>query len=209
MTKAFSLHMKDTPSFSVKHVEQRVVLNYVRIQSNSNKFYIMELQEGAVENSYRIYIEYGRLGRFPRRHVRYFLARLEAKSEFEKILTSKRKKGYELILIEDDWDDFSYNPFEKIEQTKTSQPISPFPTSSIHSPLGQLSDIQLHRGFHILTQLEENIHNGGFDVLDLSNQFFSVIPIVLGNQIDESYLLDTKEKVQAKKAWLNQLITTY
>ena len=46
MTKAFSLHVKDRPSFSVKQVEQRVVLHYVRLQTNSDKFYIMEFQGG-------------------------------------------------------------------------------------------------------------------------------------------------------------------
>ena len=46
MTKAFSLHMKDSPSFLVNQVEQRVILHYFRIQANSNKFYIMEFQLG-------------------------------------------------------------------------------------------------------------------------------------------------------------------
>ena len=46
MTKAFSLHVKDNSSFLVKQVEQRVILHYVRLQTNSNKFYIMEFQLG-------------------------------------------------------------------------------------------------------------------------------------------------------------------
>lgn len=206
MTKAFSLHVKDLPSFSVKQVEQRVVLNYVRIQTNSNKFYMMEFQEGVGDFSYRIYIEYGRMGRSPRRHERYFLSRLEARKEFDKILTSKRKKGYELILIEEEWDKFFRIPLGDSVPIKTIHPYSPSLSLSIHTPLGKLSEMQLHRGIHILSEIEQNIHNGTSDVMDLSNQFYSVIPVAFGSQIDRNYLLDTTEKVQARKEWINQMI---
>ena len=206
MTKAFSLHVKDLPSFSVKQVEQRVVLNYVRIQTNSNKFYMMEFQEGVGDFSYRIYIEYGRMGRSPRRHERYFLSRMEAREEFDKILTSKRKKGYELILIEEEWDKFSRLPLEDFVPNKTIQLCSQSPSLSIHTPLGKLSELQIHRGIHILTGIEQNIYNGTDDVMDLSNQFYSVIPVAFGSQIDKSYLLDTMEKVQERKEWLFQMI---
>ena len=206
MTKAFSLHVKDLPSFSVKQVEQRVVLNYVRIQTNSNKFYMMEFQEGVGDFSYRIYIEYGRMGRSSRRHEKCFLSRSEAREEFDKILKSKRKKGYELILIEEEWDKFSRLPLEDSVPNKTIHPYSPSPSLSIHTPLGKLSEMQLHRGIHILSEIEQNIHKGTSGVMDLSNEFYSVIPVVFGSQIDRSYLLDTTEKVQAIKEWMNQMI---
>jgi predicted DNA-binding WGR domain protein len=207
MTKAFSLHVKDLPSFSVKQVEQRVVLNYIRIQTNSNKFYIMEFQEGVGDDgSYRIYIEYGRVGRPPRRHERCFLSRSKAREEFDKILKSKRKKGYELILIEEEWDKFSRLPLEDSVPNKTIQLCSQSPSLSIHTPLGKLSELQIHRGIHILTEIEQNIHNGTDDVMDLSNEFYSVIPVAFGSQIDKSYLLDTMEKVQERKEWLFQMI---
>lgn len=206
MTKAFSLHVKDRPSFSVKQVEQRVVLNYVRIQSNSNKFYMMEFQEGIGDFSYRIYIEYGRMGRSPRRHERCFLSRSEAKREFDKILTSKRKKGYELIIIEEEWDKFSCLPLEDSIPNKTTHPYSPSLSLTIHTPLGKLSEMQLHRGIHILSKIEQNRQIGTSDVMDLSNEFYSVIPVAFGSQIDRSYLLDTTEKVKEMKEWLNQMI---
>ena len=112
MTKAFSLHMKDNSSFLVKQVEQRAILHYFRIQTNSNKFYIIEFQLGAGEYSYRIYAEYGRVGSPPRKHARCFLTRLEARHEFDKILSAKRKKGYELIFVEEDWDEWTLLPLE-------------------------------------------------------------------------------------------------
>jgi predicted DNA-binding WGR domain protein len=206
MTKVFSLDVKDLPSFSVKQVEQRVVLHYVRIQTNSNKFYIMEFQEGVGDYSYRIYIEYGRMGRSPRRHERFFRSRSKAKEEFDKTLNSKRKKGYELILIEEEWDQFSHIPMGGSIQNRTINPYPQSPSLSIHTPLGKLSEMQLHRGIHILTEIEQNIHHGTDDVMDLSNQFYSVIPIAFGSQIDKSFSIDTFEKVQERKEWLDQMI---
>ena len=77
---------------------------------------------------------------------------------------------------------------------------------SFHTPFGKLSEIQLHKGIQILTEIEEKILKGTHDVMDLTNQFYSVIPVVFENIIDRRYLLDTLEKVQAKKDWLLEMI---
>ena len=202
MTKAFSLHVKDNSSFLVKQVEQRVILHYVRLQTNSNKFYIMEFQLGVGDYPYRIYSEYGRMGSPPRKHARSFLTRLEARHEFDRILSSKRKKGYELIFIEEDWDECTLLPLESTPQNKTiSSPLS------FHTPFGKLSEIQLHKGIQILTEIEGKILKGTHDVMDLTNQFYSVIPVVFENINDRRDLLDTWEKVQTKKDWLLEMIT--
>jgi predicted DNA-binding WGR domain protein len=202
MTKAFSHHMKDNSSFLIKQVEQRAILHYFRIQTNSNKFYIIEFQLGTGEYSYRIYTEYGRVGSPPRKHARCFLTRLEARHEFDKILSAKQKKGYELIFVEEDWDEWTLLPLEATLQNKTKSP-----SLSFHTQLGKLSEIQLHKGLQILTEIEEKILKGTHDVMDLTNQFYSVIPIVFENQMDRTNLLDTLEKVQTKKDWLLEMIT--
>ena len=72
---------------------------------------------------------------------------------------------------------------------------------------GNFQSLQIHRGIHILTEIEQNIYNGTDDVMDLSNQFYSVIPVAFGSQIDKSYTLDTLEKVQERKEWLHGIIT--
>ena len=74
---------------------------------------------------------------------------------------------------------------------------------SFHTQLGKLSEIQLHKGIQILTEIEEKILKGTHDVMDLTNQFYSVIPVVFENPIDKTNLLDTLEKVQAKKESLH------
>lgn len=190
--------MKDNSSFLVTQVEQCATLHYFRIQSNSHKFYIMEFQLGVGEYSYRIYTKYGRIGSPPRKHARCFLTRLEARHEFDRILSAKRNKGYELIFIEEDWNEWTLEPLEATSQNKTKSASHSFQT-----PLGKLSEIQLHKGIHILTEIEMKILNGTDDVLDLTNQFYSVIPVFFENQINKSHLLDTLEKVQAKKDWLH------
>ncbi|WP_338473057.1 WGR domain-containing protein [Niallia sp. XMNu-256] len=207
MTKLLSPRMKNLSSFSVKQVEQRVVLNYVRIQTNSNKFYIMEFQEGEGEFSYRIFIEYGRMGSPPRRHERYFQSRLETREAFDRILNSKRKKGYELILIEEEWENDCYIQISGFTPKNIIYPNDPSPTLPSHTtPFGKLSEIQIHRGLLILTEIEKSIQNERHDVIDLSNKFYSLIPVAFGSSIDRNYILDTMTKVQEKKEWLNQMI---
>ena len=159
----------------------------------------MEFQLGVGDYPYRIYSEYGRMGSPPRKHARCFLTRLEARNEFDKILSAKRKKGYELIFIEEEWDEWTLLPLEATLQNKTKSP-------SFHTQLGKLSKIQLHKGLHILTEIEGKILKGTHDVMDLTNQFYSIIPVVFENQMDRTNLLDTLEKVQAKKDWLHGMI---
>ncbi|MBB6446188.1 WGR domain-containing protein [Bacillus benzoevorans] len=200
-------YVKDTPSFAIKQVEQRVVLNYVSFLGNSNKFYVMEFHEGSGEYTFRIYTEYGRLGRPPRKQERYFQTRFKAKKEFDRILSSKRKKGYEIIVIDEEWDELFLNPIRTPYQGKMIHPYSQAPTISLQTPLGNLSEIQLHRGLQILTEIEEKLHNGSTnDVIALSNQFYSVIPVVFESQIDRSFLLDHLEKVKETKEKLGQMI---
>ncbi len=199
-------NVKETPSFSVRQMEQRVVLNYVSIPGNSNKFYIMEFHEGSGEYSFCIYTEYGRLGRMPRKQKRFFQTRLHAKKEFDRILSSKRKKGYEMIVIDEEWEELSLIPLRARYQSNVIHSNAQSPSISNHTPLGNLSEIQLHRGMQILTEIEEILHQGTHDVIRLSNQFYSVIPVVFGNQIDKSFLLDNSEKVKEKKEQLKQMI---
>ena len=82
----------------------------------------MEFQLGVGDYPYRIYTEYGRMGSPPRKHARCFLTRLEARNEFDRILSSKRKKGYELIFIEEEWDECTLLPLESTLQNKTIYP---------------------------------------------------------------------------------------
>lgn len=67
-------------------------LNYLDARANSNKYYTIELHEA--NGRYRIFTDYGRLGRNGTKQVRETNYYQEAINEFDRILKSKLRKGY-------------------------------------------------------------------------------------------------------------------
>lgn len=197
MSRAIPINTANSPYFKAKEIEQRLVLNFVSIQTNSNKYYIIEFQRGTGSYEFRIYTEYGRMGRTPRREGRYFDSREEAQGHFQKLLLSKQKKGYKQIVIEEDWDFFS-----PIPNREKFRPVHSSGSLSLHTQLGELSEMQLHRGLQVLEKLELHLKNGLSNPTDLTNQFYSLVPMTFGNQIDQDSVLDTVDKVVAKKEWI-------
>lgn len=65
MARAIRINSPESPNFNCARVLERKVLNYASLGENSNKFYIIELQEGTGDYPYRIYTEYGRMGKNP------------------------------------------------------------------------------------------------------------------------------------------------
>ncbi|PLS19175.1 polymerase [Bacillus sp. M6-12] len=216
MAKAISISAVSSPSFLITNVEQRAVLNYASLGENSNKFYIIEFQEGTGAYPFRIYTEYGRMGKAPRQEGRYFSSRWSAREEFEKIISSKRGKGYEHIEVDDG---FSFAPSVTKVQTKTRktdlskvndkvlkligklyQEATSYLISSIDTPLGKLSATQVARGLHVLNEIEEKLNKGYRDFDYLSNQFYSIIPVSFGNKVDyRKFLIDDYFKLNEKK----------
>lgn len=204
--------------FSVSSVLDKTVLNFASLSQNSNKFYIMELQEG-IGGSYRIYTEYGRMGRTPRKQGRYFNSRFEAEMEYDKILRQKINKGYEEVELKD-----GYSPnvsvvksnSNNIDVSKISNKIlkfigkiykstTDFLISSIETPLGKLSTNQVARGLRILEEIEEFIDGNKdfYNIERLSNDFYSVIPVIFGSKVDyKEFLIDDYYKLNDKKELL-------
>ena len=229
MTKAISIYAGTSPFFSVHEVIERVVLNFVSIQHNSNKFYIIELQKATAESDYpfRIYTEYGRIGKSPRKEGRYYHNQGLATDEFYHIISSKRSKGYIEIEEADKTTPspttftFSYkSPKTDSDYTNQKfyrpmgrryQPTKRSQAFSVSTPIGYVSAKQVEKGLKILHQIEEKL-TGESDVdVDfeyLSNQFYSIIPISLGNKVDyHKYLINDYSKLNEKKAWLQSMNT--
>jgi poly [ADP-ribose] polymerase 2/3/4 len=216
MVRAISVSAVDSPTFLVNNVEQRAVLNYASLGENSNKFYIIEFQEGTGRYPYRIYTEYGRMGKNPRQEGRYFQSRWSAREEFDKIISSKRSKGYEHIEVDDG---FSFAPSVAKVQTKSSktdlskvndkvlkfigklyQEATSYLISSIDTPLGKLSATQVARGLQVLNEIEERLNKGYRDFDYLSDQFYSIIPVSFGHKVDYSkFVIDDYFKLNEKK----------
>ena len=224
MSKAISIYAGTSPVFSVHEVIERVVLNFVSLKHNSNKFYIIELQKATQESDYpfRIYTEYGRVGKSPRKEGRYYHNQGSATNEFDHIVSAKRSKGY--IEIEDG----SVNPspitftfpnkLPKTDADHTNQkfyrPMGRFYQASkmsqafsVSTPIGYVSAKQVEKGLEILQQIEEKLAGEtDVDFEDLSNQFYSIIPVSLGNKVDyHTYLINDYSKVNEKKAWLQSM----
>lgn len=216
MASVISLTNGYGPAFNINNVVDKVVLNYASLGENSNKFYIMELQEGSGAYPYRIYTEYGRMGKNPRKEGRYFNDRGSAYGEFHKILSQKKGKGYEPVEV-DDGSSFSPSMI-KVKEKRTKdlssvkdkvlkfigkiyQETTDFLVTSIDTPLGKLSANQVAKGYDILRKIEEDLDTGyTYSLEHLSNQFYSIIPVAFGSRADYNKLIiDDYYKLNEKK----------
>lgn len=225
MSKAISIYAGTSPVFSVHEIISRVVLNFVSLQHNSNKFYIIELQKATAESDYpyRIYTEFGRIGKPPRKEGRYYHYQGVASDDFYHIISSKRSKGYieieEAVRIPPSPTTYTFSyKSPKIDSDYTNQKlframrkqhqITTRPQAlSISTQIGYVSAKQIDKGLEILHQIEEKLArepDGNFEYL--SNHFYAVIPISLGNRVDyHKYLINNRSKINEKKAWLRSL----
>lgn len=86
-------------SVVVKDVTERHTLNFTDIVKNNNKFYNLEIQE--TNQGWFIYTNYGRVGGTIIKEYRPCTSKSQAELESEKILKSKKKKGYvEVKLVQ-------------------------------------------------------------------------------------------------------------
>ena len=88
-------HLDVGSPFSSYKVVDKKTLNFFEVGVNSNKYYTIELHEGA-NGVYRIFSEYGRLGVTSTKQVRgnSGISASLARSEFSAIVHEKTKKGY-------------------------------------------------------------------------------------------------------------------
>lgn len=201
MVTARSLDM----TFMVNRTLQRDVLNFTDLGVNSNKFYVMELQEGSGQYSYCIHTTYGRVGKNPKQEGRYFNSQYEAQAEYNKIFRAKTRK-YHKIEVEDGYSPFSSQGTVSVRRKTNNIDLSQvndkvlrmigrlyedatsYIAKSIQTPLGKLSANQVAKGLEILATIESML-NGKDGISQhqferLSNQFYSVIPVEFGGKID-------------------------
>ena len=78
---------------------KRTTLNYTDIVSNNNKYYSAEIVK-ASDDGFYIFTTYGRVAApNPAKEYRAFSSQNEAEKEFDKIIKSKVKKGYQEVLL--------------------------------------------------------------------------------------------------------------
>ena len=97
--------LKKEDSYSVDgftETTKHVILMCGNMDGNANKFYVLELQYNSDADEYRLYSEYGRIGReHPARDLREGLDLHDAEKEFERIKKSKLKKKTKTRKLKD------------------------------------------------------------------------------------------------------------
>lgn len=215
MAQAVTVAHKD---FQKKKELKKDILNFASLGANSNKFYILELQEGVGIQPFAVYCEYGRLGSSPQRKHRFFGTEYEAEREYQKIKRSKESKGYKVVDIQDqsvgqvkvDVKDGRKKEVGQIKNKvhrlvgKLYQSATSYLVSAIQTPLGKVSGTQVVKGLTVLKKIEDILDGGG--TLDanrlerLSDEFYSVIPVPFGSRVDKNkFLIDNYVKLNERK----------
>lgn len=215
MAQAVAVVHKD---FQKKKELKKDILNFASLGANSNKFYILELQEGIGIQPFAVYCEYGRLGSTPQRKHRFFGTEHEAQREYQKIKRSKESKGYKVVDIQDqavgqvqiDVKDTRKKEVGQIKNKvhrligKLYQSATSYLVSAIQTPLGKVSGTQVAKGLTVLKKIEDILDGGG--TLDtnrlerLSDEFYSVIPVPFGSRVDKNkFMIDNYVKLNERK----------
>lgn len=219
MSSVVALNYGGGPTFNVSRTLDRVVLNYASLKDNSNKFYIMEIQEGTGEYSHRIFTEYGRMGKTPRKEGRYYQSKFQAEMDFGKILTQKESKGYVRVDVDDG---FSFGSSVATVVTKPNkldlssindkvlkfigkiyQATTSFLISSIETPVGKLTANQVAKGLRKLDEIEAILDSGHISLAGLeclSDEFYSIIPATFGSKVNyDKFIIDDYYKLNERK----------
>jgi poly [ADP-ribose] polymerase len=161
--RAIKIKSGDSPTFVFKNTLVKNLLNYASIGENSNKFYRIEVQEGTNNSDYpfRVYTEYGRVGKACMQEGRYFIDRYSAGRCFKDIISQKNGKGYSVVALEDDPYAARYIKKPKVDLSpikdsihrlvaKFYQEAAGFITATIETPLGKISAQQVQKGSQII-----------------------------------------------------------
>lgn len=181
-----------------------------KTSGSSNKMYHMEINVSKDGKLYQIYSEYGPTGKVAAHDWRYFGEDKDAaESEFISIKKSKLRKGYTEIdvaqrtlgsdaakqivkpvqLKNADQNTATATPSQPSLHQETSRIISTlmgatnnWVIKTLKCPLGQLTNEQVDKGRACLDEAKKIINSTKNDkqLLDLTNQFYSLIPHNLG-----------------------------
>ena len=208
--------------------------NKIGVKGTSNKFFHIELQIESVGPRAQIYTEYGPTGFPARKEWRHYQDKFVAGEEYEKILKSKRKKGYKDIDIaqraigSEESKKITKTVILKnaehlkINQNSTLHPetirfineimgaTNQFVIQTLKCPLGQLTNAQIDTGREILNKAKLALQNNKKNILlDLTNEFYALIPHNLGagaRGILSNLLLDDVQKIAQKEDDLDTLL---
>lgn len=200
-------------------VLRKEMLNFADIMNNNNKFYELVLSESGSE--FVLDLSWGRVGASAQSSTKRFGDRVAAEKEFEKKMKSKEKKGYVRLLMADD--EVAVTDVVKgvkadsvsSKSLKSSVDVSQevldliskllgaskgYVRKNVQTPVGKLSAKQVSMGRKELDKITKKLNGkrkvSDAEYLELSNNFYRLIPIVFNQTGGGSWLvINSLEKV--------------
>jgi poly [ADP-ribose] polymerase len=225
MLKSYNLQYDNPPAFPDQYqIVRSAVLNRASLESNNNKFYVIELH--AASGRYRLFTNYGRVGTDGVKEGRYSDSLEEILAEYERIYREKTgpRKGYMPVEVEKVTVGSSQL---RVETEQTFQAKRGLQSSTLHpdiarfvehiyeeskaelvrrieTPLGSLSKNQIERGAEVLCALRFAIARGHRDqIVPLTSQYYTLIPHRLGRWKDiDEVAINSIEKADAEEELL-------
>jgi len=239
--KSFKIEDINAPKFGDDYeVIDQVVLNLTNIGGNNNKFYSMELQKSNGDyRIFTHYGRVGDTGVKEGRY--FLKSNTEqkkgktleesirgtAEKEFNRLLKSKQKKGYLKVDMASaevgsskaqikqrhnsvkksvDLDERIQVLVEQIYE-EASKTLS----STIRTPLGALSLLQIDKGNEKLEQIRKAIHYNDYRLMNnLSSEYYSLIPQRFSHRIDPSEaIINSNDKADRQEELLQLMRDVY
>jgi len=220
-------------------VAEHMLLNFTDIGSNNNKFYSVELQEangnfrifthygrvgqqGAKEGRYFFKNEFKQ----EKGKTLEDCVKEAVQVEYKRILKEKQKKGY--VPVDVSVSDVGSGRIQAKSNSlagKTQcnldvrvqrfveqiyQEASKSLANTIRTPLGALSEAQIDKGFEKLEQIRKAIKYDDKKLLvQLSSQFYSLIPQKFYGRIDYDVVINNDEKADRQEELLQLMRDVY
>ena len=206
-----------------------VYLMWSDLKDNHNKYYVLQVLK-TLGGTYYVWTRFGRVGAPGVTNFANMGDEASAIKEFHKIERAKKNKGYNEIKMSlgssknpevEAEDESKKGPIEDSKLDKSLQSFvelifnKKLMESSVSAagydikkmPLGELSKDQALKGVKILKQLEEVIlGKAKGDILQLTSEFYTMIPHNFGMQKMINFKIDTVDKVRDKMYLVNNLI---
>jgi len=188
MVKIVDKLVPDRISHTV-HQDYAVLLNQTNIDSNNNKFYIIQILHNTGKNKYSVWTRWGRVGENGKSNNKECGDSDEAIKEFKKSFKSKTGNNWGSAFVHKNEKYCIIEVEDKEETTNDS------------SPMGKLTEKQIEKGQQVLKLIEKELQNSDDEsdsnsdsdcseesasnsktLVNLSSQFFTLIPVSTGRK---------------------------
>lgn len=212
-------------------VAASAVLSKTSLETNNNKFYVLEVHEAAPAQ-FRLFTHYGRVGSAGVKESRDFDCRETAMEAYAKLLREKTspRKGYVLVEVEKATvgSDALKVASEQTQEKRGVKPSALAPEIAgfiehifdeskselvrrIETPLGSLSKSQIERGADALREIRFAIARDHKDkIVPLTSRYYTLIPHRLGRWTDlDEVSINSIEKADTEEELLQLMRDVY